>query len=105
MDLIELASGLITLVVFAALFFALIRPGYDDQRPVLLERMLRRQGDAVAHGALASGSHEFAAAMRKCVDCTEAAQCRAWLASGARNGYESFCPNAGYVERMQRLAR
>lgn len=72
-----------------------------ESRPVFLEQLLRRQGDAVAHRALASGSREFAVAVQRCLACSEAAQCRAWLASGAREGYDAFCPNAGYIERMK----
>lgn len=101
----ELVGGLIALLVFATVFYLVMRQGYGDGRPVLIERMLRRQGDAVAQQALASGSHEFAVAVRRCAECGEAAQCRAWLASGARDGYQWFCPNAGYVQRMQRLTR
>jgi len=100
----ELVAGLIALVVFAMLACALVGPGYRDEGPVLLERMLRRHGDELARQALASGSAEFASAVRQCARCSEAARCHAWLAGDAREGYQAFCPNAGYVERMQRLA-
>jgi hypothetical protein len=70
--------------------------------PLLLEQALRRQGDRVAHRAIASGSHDFAVAVKSCLACNQAAQCRAWLSSGARDGYQHFCPNAGYIERMKR---
>ena len=99
----ELLAGLITVVIVALTVHLLVRQGYGDSRPVLLERVLRRQADAVAHQALASGGREFAVAVRRCVDCGEAAQCRAWLASGARDGYQSFCPNAEYIESWTRF--
>ena len=99
----ELLAGLIALLIIALVVYLLVRQGYGDAPPVLLERMLRRQSEAAAQQALASGGHPFAVAVRTCVYCAEAAQCRAWLASGARDGYQSFCPNAGYVERMRRL--
>jgi len=55
---------------------------------VLLEKLLRRQGDAVARRALASESRESR-----------------WRCSVAsRDGYEAFCPNARYVRRMTELA-
>ena len=77
----------------------------DDGGPsLLLERMLRRQSDAAATHALGSESRQFAVAVRRCLSCNQAAQCHAWLASGAKQGYETFCPNAGYVERMKELA-
>jgi hypothetical protein len=99
----EVLAGLIALLLVALAVHLLVRQGYGDGRPVLLERMLRRQSDAAAQQALASGGHAFAVAVRTCVHCSEAAQCRAWLASGARDGFEPFCPNSGYVERMRRL--
>jgi hypothetical protein len=70
---------------------------------VLLEMVLRRQGDAVARRALASGNRDLSLAVQRCLACNQAAQCRAWLASGAREGYERFCPNARYVQRMKEL--
>src|SRR5690349_8331829 len=73
----------------------------QDGKLLLLERALRRQGDDVAHRALSSGSHDCVMAVQRCLACSEAAQCRAWLSSGARDGYQSFCPNAGYIERMK----
>ena len=73
-------------------------------KPVLIERMLRRQSDGAAQLALAAGSREFAVAVSQCLRCTQAAQCRAWLWSGAREGYQWFCPNAGFVDRMRQLA-
>jgi len=68
---------------------------------LLLEQVLRRQSDDVAGRALASGSRDFALAVQRCLACTQAAECRAWLGSGARQGYESFCPNTGYIARLK----
>jgi hypothetical protein len=42
--------------------------------------------------------------VRRCVGCAEAARCRSWLDAGRREGYDAFCPNAGYVERIAALA-
>jgi hypothetical protein len=39
-----------------------------------------------------------ALATRRCVFCAAKAQCDAWLACGAREGFERFCPNAGFIE-------
>ena len=107
MDLLTVLAayggGVLALFILGAAFLALWR--LDDGRPsLLLERMLRRQSDAAATHALGSGSRQFAVAVRRCLSCHQAAQCHAWLASGAKQGYETFCPNAGYVERMKKLA-
>ena len=101
LSLIAAMGGtLLALIIIVTVLLALW-PGNAVEKPVLLERVLRRQGDDVAYRALASGSNDFAVAVRRCLQCTEAAQCRAWLSSGARQGYEWFCPNAGYVDRMK----
>ena len=70
-------------------------------KPLLLEQALRRQSNDTAYRALSSGGRDFAIAVQRCLACSEAAQCRAWLASNARDGYGSFCPNACYIERMK----
>jgi len=82
---------------------AALRAVFGDASPVLLEQVLRRQGDDVARRAVVSGDRNFADAIRQCTRCTQAAQCRAWLYSGAHDGYQSFCPNAGFVHRMKVL--
>ena len=73
--------------------------------PVPLYEMLRRQGDRAAVMALASGSRDFAIAMRRCVGCTARAECRAWLDSGRDEGFDKFCANADYVSLMRGLAK
>jgi hypothetical protein len=95
-------GGVLALFILGAALLALWR--MDDGQPLLLERVLRRQSDAAATNALGSGSRQFAVAVQRCLSCNEAAQCHAWLASGAKQGYETFCPNAGYVERIKQLA-
>ena len=94
----------IAMMASAGIVFVLWRQGAGDERPVLIDRLLRRQGERVAYRAVAAGGHDFAVAVKQCVECQEAAQCRAWLASGAAAGYESFCPNAGFVQRIKRLS-
>jgi hypothetical protein len=74
-----------------------------SDNPVLLGEMLGRQGADTLRLAVASGGHDFARAVRQCGSCGEMAQCRSWLESGRREGYEAFCPNAGYVERVAGL--
>lgn len=94
----------IMLTVGGWIAVSLWRQGWDVARPVLLDRVLRRQSEDAARLAIASGSSDFMQALHRCIDCREAAKCRAWLASGVREGFQSFCPNAEYVERMRRLA-
>jgi len=94
----------IVMIACGVLLYVLWDQGTGDARPLLLDRLLRRQGERVAYRAIAAGGADFATAVRQCVGCPEAAQCRAWLASGATEGYESFCPNAGFVQRVKRIS-
>jgi hypothetical protein len=99
-----MGAGLLAVFIGAGIVVTLWNRGLDDSSPVLLEQMLRRQGDAAARVALACGDRNFAFALRQCTRCSRSAECRAWLTSGARDGYQAFCPNAGYVQRMKLLA-
>ncbi|HYL26103.1 MAG TPA: DUF6455 family protein [Burkholderiales bacterium] len=103
--LVAAISGTALGVLIVASVLAALWSRDGGAKPLLLEQALRRQGDGVAYRALASGSHDFAVAVQRCLACTEAAQCRAWLSSGARDGYQSFCPNARYIDRMQPVRR
>lgn len=71
-----------------------------ESEPLLFTALLRRQGDDVAARAFEWSTHELGVALQRCSACHEAAQCRAWLASGARAGYASFCPNADFIARL-----
>ena len=99
-----MGATLLALFIGFCIVAVLWSEGFGDSSPVLLERMLRRQGDDVARLALATGDRSFAQALRQCERCGQAAQCRAWLHSGARDGYQTFCPNAGFVHRMTLLS-
>jgi hypothetical protein len=72
--------------------------------PLPLYEMLVRQSPRAASMALASGSRDFALAVRQCVTCDARNPCRVWLASGKRDGFDGFCANSGYVTRMRLLA-
>src|SRR4051812_21657896 len=97
MELISLIAAIgttaLAAVVLAIVVLALWRQD-GAGKPLLLEQALRRQGNDVAHRALASGNRDFAVAVQRCLTCDHAAQCRAWLSSGARDGYQSSCRNA-----------
>jgi hypothetical protein len=72
--------------------------------PVLLGELLRRQGAEVLYMAITGGGHGFRIALRRCGRCPAFERCREFLASGAREGYEEFCPIAGLVHRAKALA-
>lgn len=99
-----------TLVVLGVLVFLLAAaaPGlYALRRRMTAEegrlqfwRMLQRRGlDATD---TAADSRALAVAVRRCMLCPRVDDCEAWLASQRREGLEAFCPNAAYVQRLER---
>ena len=96
--------GGITLVVILVVAVVMAQWHGAAAGPLPLYEMLRRQNPRAATMAIASGSRDFAIAVRQCVTCTARTQCRAWLDSGEREGFDAFCGNSGYLSRMRSLA-
>lgn len=71
---------------------------------ILLGEMLMRQGPEVLRMAVAGGGRDFMRAVKDCTRCQAFDACQAWLDSGAEDGYEAFCPSAGYVRYLKALA-
>ena len=61
-----------------------------------LHSMMQRYGASLPR-AVADSSYPATLAVRRCVACSQAVRCDAWLASGKRAGAERFCPNATFV--------
>jgi len=75
-----------------------------DSSPLLLGEVLRRQGTDLLYATLATAEgRSFGAAVKRCTECKSQARCREWLASGASEGYEAFCPNSGFVAHSKWL--
>jgi hypothetical protein len=72
--------------------------------PARLGVLLARHGLDWGRIAGAGALHDVSLGLNRCVECRAAGRCREWLDSGARAGYESFCPNAALVERIKVLA-
>jgi hypothetical protein len=100
-------GNLALLVVFGIVVYIALASLWRLRReppPAALGAMLARQGIDWDRLAAAGAVHDFALGVRRCNDCHARAQCREWLARGRREGYETFCPNAGFIERMKRFA-
>ncbi|HWD22286.1 MAG TPA: DUF6455 family protein [Burkholderiales bacterium] len=89
------------MLVFAVFMYALAstawRMLHADGR-LRLEQMLGRRGVQLA----AAGEHspyDAAVAARRCAGCAGKTACDAWLVSGRRDGFETFCPNADFIGR------
>jgi hypothetical protein len=83
--------------VFGVYLYAVLALGWrvlHDEARVRLDRVLRREGAA-------PGSAGYPLAMRRCVACSNKAECDAWLSSGEAAGVDKFCPNAAFIERCK----
>lgn len=98
--LIALVTAAIALGLFA--FGAAWRRAMRAEASLPFGDMLRRLGIGTADLQAGSTPVQAALAARTCFVCRSAPECRAWLQAGARQGYESFCPNAAFFERLQR---
>jgi hypothetical protein len=99
---ILIGAAVIALVVVAArALWVMWRATMLEERPVLMHRMLQRQGVTIAgvedYATLERACH----AARKCVACRDAEACRAWLEAGKTEGYEAFCPNCEFIESLK----
>jgi hypothetical protein len=72
-----------------------------DERPLLLSDLLALEGIDMGRHVKGAGARQFALAARRCMHCTARERCEDWLAARSGDGYQAFCPNAGYIARMK----
>jgi|SRR5688572_15880927 len=75
-----------------------------EPAPGSLGALFARQGIDWAGLAGAASVREFSIGLDRCAECSAKARCGEWLASGRRAGYQAFCPNAAFVERVAKAA-
>lgn len=99
-----------TLAILAVLLMlvAAVAPGLYTLRkrvsanagPLEIWRAMTRLGLSPAQAAEEPKS--LALAVRRCTLCPAVDACHEWLASGKREHLEVFCPNAGYLRKLER---
>jgi hypothetical protein len=99
---ILVAAALVALAVLAGRSLRVMwRGAMVEERPLLMHRMLKRQGVTIAgvedHATLEQACH----AARRCVACRDVEACKAWLDSGKTEGHEAFCPNCEFIEGLK----
>ena len=94
--------GLLVVLIAAVApgIYALRKRMHAGGRRLELWHMLHRRGLS-AEAALAE-PRPLAMALRRCALCPSVAECRHWLASEAREGFDAFCPNSRYIRRLER---
>ena len=93
----------IAIIILIVLYLSamMLRRAFGEQHPLLLGQMLSRQGVRLYQPVTPAAGHCFALAVRRCVNCVQQATCRKWLDAGEKIGYENFCPNAEFIERLK----
>ena len=86
----------------ACLFIAGWRRILKADRPLPLGEMMLRHGAHLPQVGNLAG-RELGRAVRRCLSCGSAERCRTWLAEDRNQGYEAFCPNAGFIEELKRI--
>jgi hypothetical protein len=99
---ILIGAALVAVVAVAGrALWVMWRATMIEERPVLMHRMLQRQGVTIAgvedYATLEQACH----AARRCVACRDAEACKAWLDAGKTQGYEAFCPNCEFIDGLK----
>lgn len=101
MESLVLVGLLVVLIAAVAPgIYALRKRMHAGGRRLELWHMLHRRGLS-AEAALAE-PRPLAMALRRCALCPSVEECRHWLASEAREGFDAFCPNSRYIRRLER---
>jgi hypothetical protein len=72
----------------------------DDGR-LRLRDMMRARGAFLPHPLTRLAAQDVVAATQRCLACRDTPLCDRHLAAGTTQGYELFCPNSGYIERLR----
>jgi len=95
----------VAIVVILALYVTVMmwQRALNDKQPLLLGRMLAHEGGPRLVNAAAEGAEfAFAMAVRRCTYCPSHEHCSEWLDSGQKTGHAEFCPNAEFIEHLER---
>lgn len=98
--LIVLALLLLLTSALAPAVYALRKRMAEPVSKLEFWRVLARRG--VSSAETAAQPQEVGVALRRCTLCPSVDACNRWLALGAREGLEEFCPNADYVKKLER---
>ena len=97
--------GVLVMVIAAVApgLYALRKRMGAGGRKLELWTMLHRRG--LTDGDALEEPRPLALALRRCALCPSVEECRQWLASEAREGFDAFCPNSRYIHRLERVTR
>jgi len=93
--------GLLVMLIAAVApgIYALRKRMGAGGRKLELWTMLHRRG--LTDGDALEEPRPLAMALRRCALCPSVDECRDWLASETREGFDAFCPNSRYIDRLE----
>jgi hypothetical protein len=78
-----------------------LRNARSDGR-LRLRDMMRLRGAHLPHPLSRTAARDAVAAAEHCLACQNKSLCDTQLAARTAEGYELFCPNSDYIERLRR---
>jgi|SRR5687767_8745325 len=95
------------ILVLFLLLIAAVAPGVYALRkrmtadgPLEIWRVLHRRG--LGGADTQRDPRGLGYAVRRCLLCPSVETCHEWLDARKREGLEEFCPNAGYLQKLER---
>lgn len=98
--LVIVALFLLLIAAAAPGVYALRRRMTATDSPLEIWRVLQRRG--LGEGDTARDPRSLGYAVRRCMLCPSVETCHEWLDARKRDGLEGFCPNAGYIQKLER---
>jgi hypothetical protein len=98
--LLILALFLLLIAAAAPGIYALRKRMAAADGPLEIWRVLNRRG--LGEADTQRDPHGLGYAVRRCMLCPSVETCHEWLEGGKSEGLEGFCPNAGYVQKLER---
>jgi hypothetical protein len=101
--IIATAAALVSVGVVAIVLrtFRLWRAGIGAAQPLLMHRVLEREGATPRDGADVRTLVQMATAARGCLLCRDQETCRAWLKGESAASLQEFCPNADLIGQLK----
>lgn len=99
------AAAVLTLGVAAFIVLSVLWRLRREPVPGGLGEMLVRHGLDWGRLAAIGSIGEVSTALERCAECRARARCAQWIESGERDGYQAFCPNAAFFERVTAAAK
>ena len=102
LDLLAIYAPIVMIVVIMLCVSVLLLEGAIPGEPLLLGRMMLRHGVRAPELTTGLAGYKLAQAVNRCRRCSHKPDCARWLDEDGEPGYETFCPNAAFIQDLKR---